>query len=149
VVVGLAILLFGWIAAISAGYASNANFTMESHGGTAVVYAVDEQVQDSEGHPLQVRVFEGSEQEALAYGDAQLTDPDFSGPHAIMIAGVLLVIVAFVPIRMGKPNVSESVTEPTRSCPSARCNELRFRTRVAASSPPAPSVRCDPDTSGW
>jgi hypothetical protein len=39
VVVGLVVLLFGWVSAISAEYASGSNSTMESHGGTAVVYA--------------------------------------------------------------------------------------------------------------
>jgi hypothetical protein len=114
VAAGLAVLFFGWVSAISAEYSSSPNFTMESHGGTAVVYTVDEQVQDSEGHPTQVAVFEGTEQEALAYGDAQFKDPDFSGPHALMIVGVLLVIVAFIPLRKVKPELPENVTKPTR-----------------------------------
>jgi hypothetical protein len=112
VVVGLVVLLFGWVSAISAEYASGSNSTMEIHDGTAVVYAVDEQVQDSEGHPLQVPVFEGTEQEALAYSEQESGDPDFTGPHAIMVIGVLLVVVALIPIRRTKQNELGRATEP-------------------------------------
>jgi hypothetical protein len=117
VVVGLAILLVGWVSAISAEYASRSNSTMESHGGTAVVYAVDEQVQDSEGHPLQVPVFEGTEEEALAYADEQLNDPDLFLPNALMVVGVLLIVVALIPIRKTKHGEPENAIELVRPSP--------------------------------
>ena len=57
---------------------------MEIYDGIAVVYAVDEQVQESEGHPLQVPVVKGTEQEALAYSDEQVKDPDPILPNALL-----------------------------------------------------------------
>jgi hypothetical protein len=117
VVVGLVVLLFGWVSAISAEYASGSNSTMEIHDGTAVVYTVDEQVQDSEGHPLQVPVFEGSEREALAYADEQFKDPDPILSDALMIAGVLLIVVALIPIRKTKQSEPEKAIELVRPSP--------------------------------
>ena len=99
VAVGLVVLLVGWVSTISAEYVSGTDFTMESHGGTAIVYAVDEQAQHIEGHPMQVPVFEGSGEEALAYTEQESGDSDFSGPHTLMIVGVLLVIVTLIPLR--------------------------------------------------
>jgi hypothetical protein len=117
VIVGLSLLLFGWVSAISAEYSSGWNGSMELHGGTAVVYAVDEQVQDSEGHPLQVPVFEGTEEEALAYGDAQFKDADLFLPNALMVAGVLLIVVALIPIRKPQQSEPESAIELMRPSP--------------------------------
>ena len=98
-VLGVIVFVFGWVTAISAGYTSGSDFTMLSQDGMSVVYSVDEQVQDSEGHPLQVPVFEGSEQGALAYMEQQSTDAELLVPRVFNVAGVLLVVVALIPLR--------------------------------------------------
>jgi hypothetical protein len=112
VVAGLAVLFFGWVSAISAEYPSGPNFSTHIQGDTAVVYTVDEQVQDTEGHPLEVPVFEGSEQEALAYTEQQSEDAGFRVPQTFMIVGAVLVVVAFIPLRKTKQDESGWVDEP-------------------------------------
>jgi hypothetical protein len=92
---------------------------MEIHDGTAVVYAVDEQVQDSEGHPMQVPVFEGSEQEALAYMEQKSGDPNLSLPQVLMPIGVLLVVVALIPLRKTKQGHPGRVSDAAGSPPDS------------------------------
>jgi len=82
------------------------NFYRVFDGATVRLY--DEEVTDgqvifdSEGHPVQVLVFEGSAEEANAY-EAQLGDGRnylvFLFPGLIITVGVVAVIVALIPAR--------------------------------------------------
>ena len=95
-VVGLLVAFVGWVAwSIEGEYGSGTPFVVETHqDGSAIVYDVDEQ----EG--TRTPVFEGSQQEAVAFMERRRSEGEnFLLPALIIVAGALLVVVALVPLR--------------------------------------------------
>lgn len=102
------VLVGGVIWALEAEYGgSGSGSVMEFDGDTVRVYEVDEQGPlDSEGHLVQVLVFEGSETEASAFMEAQARDRNYLVPGLIIGVGMLCAMVALIPARK-----TEMITE--------------------------------------
>lgn len=112
-VVGLLVVLVGLVAwDFTREYGSGLNFAMEGQGRSVIVYEVDEQRQDAQGHAVQIPVFEGSEVDALAYTERRRAEEtSYLVPTVVLAAGGLLVLAAFIPLRRigktGSPGVPQ------------------------------------------
>lgn len=92
---GLMVVLVGLVVwDFTQEYGSGLNFAMEGAGDSVTVYEVDEQ------RGVQTPVFQGSGVDALAFTERRRAEEtSYLVPALIIGAGVVLVIVAFIPIR--------------------------------------------------
>ncbi len=89
----------GWALETEYG-GSGPESVMEIDGDTVRIYEFDEQGPlDSEGHVVQVLVFEGSQAEADAITQTQAEDRNYLVPALIIAVGAVIVIVALIPAR--------------------------------------------------
>ena len=114
IVLGLLVGLIGlmaWGLEQEYGGGNNAG-SMEIDGDVFTVYEVNEQIQDSEGHPMQVEVFSGTEEEAYAYVDSREQNKNFVVPGLIIAAGAGLMLLALIPSRRkGEEDTTEAEAE--------------------------------------
>ena len=103
---GLVLLAGLGVWSLESEYGSGLNFSTESDGTVHRVLEVDEQAPESEDR-LSV-VFEGSEEEALAYIERRRAEEtNFVIPGVIIGVGALIVVGALIAIRKTPPNGTE------------------------------------------
>jgi hypothetical protein len=107
-VLGGLVVLVGLVAwSLESEYGSGLNFSTESDGTVHRVFEVDEQAPDSEDRFIVV--FEGTEEEASAYIEQRRAEgTNLVIPGLIIGVGVLIVIVALIPIRKTPPDGAEA-----------------------------------------
>jgi len=100
---GLVVLVGLGVWSLESEYGSGLNFSTESDGTVHRVFEVDEQAPEPEDRFTVV--FEGTEEEALAYIEQRRADgTNLVFPGLIVGAGALMVIAALIPTRKTRPN---------------------------------------------
>jgi len=103
---GLVVLVGLGVWSLESEYGSGLNFSTESDGTVHRVFEVDEQAPEPE-HRFTV-VFEGTEEEALAYIEQRRAEgTNLVIPGLIIGVGALIVIAGLIPIRRTPPNGAE------------------------------------------
>lgn len=104
---GLVVLVGLGIWVLESEYGSELDFSIESDGTVHQVFEVDEQAPDSEDRSTVV--FEGTEEEALAYIEQRRAEgTNLVVPGLIIGVGALIVIAALISIRKTPPNGAEA-----------------------------------------
>lgn len=95
-VIGLAVAIVGLGAwSLETEYGGMSAGVMESSGGIVRVYDIDEESIDAEGRPRKTLVFEGSEEEALAFDEQRRSETrSYVVPGLIVGGGALIIIGA-------------------------------------------------------
>ena len=104
---GLVVLVGLGVWSLGSEYGSALNFSTESDGTVHRVIEVDEQAPEPEDRSTVV--FEGTEEEALAYIEQRRAEgTNLVIPGLIIGVGALIVIAALLPIRKTPPNGAEA-----------------------------------------
>lgn len=97
-VAGLLVGLFGFVLwSFEAEYGGSGVGGSETSNGVTRVFDIDEQVTDSEGHPVTTMVFEGTKAEANAYIEQRSKEGrNYVIPSLTLSLGVVLLVGAFL-----------------------------------------------------
>ena len=116
VVLGGVALLVGLVAwGLETEYGGSGPETvMEFDGETAFVYEFSEQGPlDSEGHPVGVLVFEGSQEAANAYTAAETEGKNYLVPGLIVAAGAIAILFGLLAFRATRQDDASNVGTAT------------------------------------